>query len=109
MKMELENNDGWTVFRLEGDLDSGSAAEIQTRFLGELNQGGQSFLLDLEKVSYIDSSGLAALVKFYKEVRTKGGTLALCSVQRDAMKIFQLTRLDKIFTIFPDQTAAKAA
>lgn len=109
MKMEVQNNNGWTVFRLEGDLDAGSAADIQGRFLGELSQGGQSFLLDLEKVNYIDSSGLAALVKFYKEVRTKGGTLALCSVQRDAMKIFQLTRLDKIFTIFPDETAAKAA
>lgn len=109
MKIDVEAKDGWTVFRLEGDLDSGSAAEIQGRFLGELGTGGSAFLLDLEKVNYIDSSGLAALVKFYKEVRTKGGTLALCAVQRDAMKILQLTRLDKIFTIFPDESAAKAA
>lgn len=109
MKIEVEAKDGWTVFRLEGDLDAGSAADIQGRFLSELSSGGSSFLLDLEKVNYIDSSGLAALVKFYKEVRTKGGTLALCAVQRDAMKIFQLTRLDKIFTIFPDESSAQAA
>jgi anti-sigma B factor antagonist len=109
MKIEIETKDGWTVFRLDGDLDSGSAAEMQNRFMKSLDSGQTSFLVDLEKVNYLDSSGLAALVKLYKEIRTRGGSLALCAVQRDAMKIFQLTRLDKIFTIYPDLGSAKAA
>jgi len=109
MKIDIENKEGWTVFHLDGDLDSGSAADMQNRFMKAVDAGGTSFLVNLEKVNYLDSSGLAALVKLYKEVRTRGGSLALCSVQRDAMKIFQLTRLDKIFTIYPDADAAKAA
>jgi anti-sigma B factor antagonist len=109
MRIEIEKSNGWTVLHLDGDLDAGSAGEIQTKFLDAISKGGSSFLLDLERVNYLDSSGLAALVKLYKEIRTRGGTLALCAVQRDAMKIFQLTRLDKIFTIFPDAAAARAA
>lgn len=109
MRIEIEKSSGWTVLRLDGDLDAGSAAGIQATFLDAVEKGGTSFLLDLERVNYIDSSGLAALVKLYKEIRTRGGTLALCAVQRDALKIFQLTRLDKIFTIFPDSSAARAA
>lgn len=109
MKIETEKTNGWTVFHLDGDLDAGSAGEIQRMFMGAIEDGGSSVLLDLERVNYLDSSGLAALVKLYKEIRTRGGALALCAVQRDALKIFQLTRLDKIFTIFPDVHAAKAA
>jgi anti-sigma B factor antagonist len=109
MRIEIEKSNGWTVLHLDGDLDAGSAGEIQTTFLNVLEKGGSSLLLDLERVNYLDSSGLAALVKLYKEIRTRGGTLALCAVQRDALKIFQLTRLDKIFTIFPDADAARAA
>ncbi len=109
MRIEIEKSNGWTVFHLDGDLDAGSAGDIQSQFMGALEDGGSSFLLDLERVNYLDSSGLAALVKFYKEIRTRGGALALCAVQRDALKIFQLTRLDKIFTIFPDANTAKAA
>jgi anti-sigma B factor antagonist len=108
MNIETEDRKGWTVFHLDGDLDSGSTAEIQAHFMKRLSDGA-SFLLDMEKVNYLDSSGLAALVKFYKEVRARGGSMALCSVQRDALKILQLTRLDKIFTILPNQESAKAA
>ncbi len=109
MNIEVEEKDGWTVFQLDGDLDSGSAAEMQNRFMGSIESGSTAFLVNMEKVHYLDSSGLAALVKLYKEIRTRGGSLALCAVQRDAMKIFQLTRLDKIFTIYPDAASAKAA
>jgi anti-sigma B factor antagonist len=109
MNIHMVRKNGWIVFHLEGDLDAGSAAEIQGRFLKSLEEGENSFLLNLEKVDYLDSSGLAALVKFYKEIRARGGTMALCAVQREAMKIFQLTRLDKIFTIYPDAESAQAA
>lgn len=109
MNIDIETREGWTVFHLDGDLDSGSAADLQSRYMKSLNSGLTSFLVDLGKVHYVDSSGLAALVKLYKETRTRGGSLGLCAVQKDAMKIFQLTRLDKIFTIYPDTDSARAA
>jgi anti-sigma B factor antagonist len=104
MKIRIEKNSGWTVLHLDGPLDATSAIGTQHELLKTLEAGGVSFLLDLEKVQTVDSSGLATLVRFYKEIRTRGGTLALCAVQREAMKVFQLTRLDTIFTILPDST-----
>jgi len=108
MNVLVEKNSGWTVVRIEGALDQDSAGPVQEKLLATLTDIGGSYLLDLEKVSALDSSGLATLVRFYKEIRTRGGTLALCAVQREAMKVFQLTRLDTIFTILPDNTAKAA-
>ena len=102
MNIDIERNGGWTVLRLEGALNAGSASRAQAELLKTLDWGGRSFLLDFGKVTLLDSSGLATLVRFYKELRARGGTLALCAVRPDAMRVFQLTKLDKIFTIFPD-------
>lgn len=109
MALEIERGGGWTVLHLSGPLNAHSAGTIQSELLRTLEDGTVSFLLDLEKVTALDSSGLAALVRFYKEIRIRGGTLALCAVQREAMTVFRVTRLDKIFTILPDPGHARAA
>lgn len=109
MKIDIEKNRGWTVLRLNGALDAASAGAVQGQLLGTLDEGGGSFLLDLENVTSLDSSGLAALVRFYKEIRTRGGTLALCALQRDVLRMFEVTKLNTIFTIFPDSDVARAA
>ena len=109
MALEIEKGGDWTVLHLSGPLNAHSAGTVQTELLRTLEGGSVSFLLDLEKVTALDSSGLAALVRFYKEIRTRGGTLALCAVQREAMTVFRVTRLDKIFNILPDPGHARAA
>ena len=108
MNMRVEKEGGWTVIRLDGDLDAASAAEVQTGFVNWLNETASFYLLDLGRVHHLDSAGLAALVKFYREVRLRGGRLALCGVQREPLRVFQLTRLDKIFSIYPTPDAARA-
>jgi anti-sigma B factor antagonist len=110
MKIDIEKANGWTVLHMDGALVAATASGAQSRLLDCLKNGGGSFLLDLERVHAIDSAGLAALVRFYKEIRTRGGTMALCALQNDARAIFHLTRLDTIFTILPDSSGtAKAA
>jgi anti-sigma B factor antagonist len=109
MTLDIEKTNEWTVLHLDGPLNAHSAGAIQGLLLETLKDGSLSFLLDLEKVTALDSSGLAALVRFYKEIKTRGGTLALCAVQREAMTVFRVTRLDKIFTILPDPSHARAA
>jgi anti-sigma B factor antagonist len=109
MTLDVEKANGWTVLHLGGPLNAPSAGAVQGLLLETLEDGSLSFLLDLEKVTALDSSGLAALVRFYKEIRTRGGTLALTAVQREAMTVFRITRLDKIFTILPDPGHARAA
>jgi anti-sigma B factor antagonist len=109
MRLDLERHDDWTVVHLTGPLDALAAREAQRDLLDLLETAPGPWYLDMEGVDHIDSAGLAALVKFYREVRARGGRMALCGVQREPMRVLHTTRLDRIFSIHPTSDAAKAA
>ena len=56
-------------------------------------------LVDLSGVKYIDSSGVASLVEAFQVAKKKGQTFALVSVNASALRVLELARLDKVFTI----------
>jgi anti-sigma B factor antagonist len=62
-----------------------------------IKDGKKDFLLNFENCEFIDSTGLGVLVAIYKRTSENGGSLKLKSVNEQVMKIFKLTRLDKIF------------
>ena len=58
-------------------------------------------VIDLSQVMYMDSSFIGALVAGLKHVLLKKGEMALVNVQSDVLALFELTRLDKVFKIYP--------
>jgi anti-sigma B factor antagonist len=66
-------------------------------------------VVNLEDVQTFDSEGLTILLDALKQVRRTGGDLHLCSVQRPVRMIFELTRLHKVFNIFPTEQDAVQA
>jgi anti-sigma B factor antagonist len=109
MRLDLERHDDRTVVHLTGPLDATAARETQRELLDLLDTTVGPWHIDMEGVEHIDSAGLAALVKFYREVRSRGGRMTLCGVQREPMRVLHTTRLDRIFSIHPTSDAAKAA
>ncbi|MEX2222755.1 MAG: anti-sigma factor antagonist [Candidatus Rokuibacteriota bacterium] len=98
MDIEVTRSADITVVAPQGDLDMG-AADTMKRTLTELvDKGGRKLLVDLGLVSYIDSSGLGALVASMKHARAAGGDLRLCALQDDVRAIFEMTRLIKAMT-----------
>ena len=65
-------------------------------------QRGKPVLVDLSKVEYIDSSGIASLVESLQTARKKGSNLLLVSVSESALRVLKLARLDRVFTICDD-------
>lgn len=63
-------------------------------------------VIDLSQIKYMDSSFIGALVSGLKHVLTKQGEMTLVNIQSDVMALFELTRLDKVFKIYPTVTAA---
>jgi anti-sigma B factor antagonist len=55
--------------------------------------------VDLSGVEYIDSSGVASLVEALQQAKARGQSLALASVSASALRVLELARLDKVFTI----------
>lgn len=89
-------------FTLTGRLDAVSQLEVKTAFKEHVQRGGTTLLVDLSGVTFIDSSGLAALVSGYKLAREQGGTLKLAGMNKQVQSVFALTHLDRVFEISAD-------
>ena len=66
-----------------------------------VDEGERQFLIDFSPTGYIDSSGLGALVSISKRVREAGGELRLAGLNEDLRSLFELTKLDTLFAIYP--------
>lgn len=64
------------------------------------SSGESDFVVDLSGVTYIDSSGIASLVEALQETRRRGTHLALAAVSGSALRVFELARLDRVFSIY---------
>ena len=84
-------------------LDSRIVAEVAPRFKSQLlnyiTAGNRSIVLDLQSVSFIDSSGLGALVASLKALG-RDGDLVLCGTGGAVVSMFKLTRMDKVFRMY---------
>jgi anti-sigma B factor antagonist len=74
-----------------------------------LSDGCRYFVMNLEKVEYIDSSGLGQLVALWTSVRTKGGNLVLMRPSERVRRLLTVTRLNVVFDVYQDEEKAKAA
>ncbi len=66
-------------------------------------------VVDLTGVTYVDSSGLAALIQGMQNVEEYGGKFAIAGLQDDVRPIFEIARLDQVFQIFPTVDEALGA
>ena len=88
----------WTVVRLGGEVDLSWSQQVRRAVLDALG-ASQAVAVDLAKVSYIDSSGIAALVEGFQSARGKGQRFVLIEVSDAVLAVLRLARLDKVFTI----------
>ena len=94
-----QHDSGVVVIRVDGQLIIGNRQELKTLIQDGIEQGQRRFLIDFENSGYIDSSGLGTLVSISKTIRDQGGTLRLANLNEDLHSLFELTKLDTLFTI----------
>ena len=97
------------VLPLKGEIDLHVSPEIAVSLAGVAATRPAHIVVDLTKVTYVDSSGLAALIQGMQDVREYGGKFAIVGIQEDVRPIFEMARLDQVFQIFPDLDSALAA
>ncbi|MDF2840314.1 MAG: anti-sigma-factor antagonist [Clostridia bacterium] len=91
-------NDVITV-QLPKDFVIKEAGEFRDQAYELVNLGNVNFIMDFKDCEFIDSSGLGVMVSVYKRCVEKGGSIKITHVKPQVMKVFQLTRLDKVFEI----------
>jgi len=94
------------ILPLEGEIDLHVAPQISSSLASLIADKPSQVVVDLSNVSYIDSSGLAALIEAMQNVARYGGKFALSGLQEGVRPIFEIARLDQVFRIFPDTASA---
>lgn len=84
---------------LGGELDAYSAARLREGMAAIGDVGGRHVVVDVSRVGFVDSSGLAALVGSLSEIREAGGVVSLASPNRQLVKLFEITGVSRLFPV----------
>ncbi len=103
-----EQYDGYILIRLSGEVDLSWSAQVRRAVLDALG-GNTTVGVDLSEVSYIDSSGIAALVEGFQSARSHGSRFVLVAVSDAVRAVLELARLDRVFLLVPSTDAVIAA
>ncbi|MGA9335854.1 MAG: STAS domain-containing protein [Rudaea sp.] len=102
-----ETQGDYILVRLSGEVDLSWSQQVRRAVLDALDNTGKVGV-ELSQVSYIDSSGIAALVEGFQSARGKGQQFGLVAVSAPVMSVLQLARLDKVFPLFSTVEAARS-
>ena len=110
IKVDVRESKGDTyVVDLNGEIDVYTSPKVKDAISDLIDKGHYNLVINLEKVRYIDSTGLGVLIGGLKRVREHGGTVNLVCTNPQIKKIFDITGLVKIFGIYDDEDAAMKA
>ena len=99
LSVTTSHHDDVSVVTVEGEVDVHSASQLRQALDQEIADGHVRLVLDLDEVSFLDSTGLGVLVGRLKLVRNASGWLRIvCSSDR-ILRVFRITGLDKVFGI----------
>jgi anti-sigma B factor antagonist len=96
------------LLRLRGEIDVYTAPRLRQAIIDLVDGGATDIVVDMEKVDFLDSTGLGVLVGGLKRVRMKEGSLAIVTSQDKILKIFDITGLNKVFPIHASVEEAAA-
>ena len=100
MNCEINDSADTAIIVLSGDIDLDTSSQVRAALLDCVSLKG-TVIVDLAAVSYIDSTGVASLVEAFQIARKSETRFALAAVSEAAMRVLELARLNKVFSIYP--------
>ena len=107
--MDTRSVSSATVTPITEPLHDVTAERLRRAIRAHIRNGERSHILDLRPLAELDSSSLAALIRVLRLVREVGGSVALIVNQPHFLRILSITGLDRIFPVWPDDSAALAS
>lgn len=102
MEYELTRHEDIQLVRILAEkIVNANADDFKTEMIDLVHKGGNRILMDLSSVWFIDSRGLGMLISLLKSLGP-GGLLSLCAVNDNVCKVFEVTKLDSVFSVYPD-------
>jgi anti-sigma B factor antagonist len=108
LSLDTHHEDGRTIIAVGGEIDVYTAPKLRDKITELVGNGEYHLVIDMEKVDFLDSTGLGVLVGGVKKVRAHDGSMRLICNQERLLKIFRITGLAKVFAIHGSQADALA-
>jgi anti-sigma B factor antagonist len=101
MNLDLETStQGKTsIITLRGEIDVYTAPRLRQALIDLVSQGATDIVVDMDKVDFLDSTGLGVLVGAHRRLRARDGSLDLVCPHERLLKVFRITGLDNVFDI----------
>jgi anti-sigma B factor antagonist len=109
MQITERTEENIPVVLITGDIDLETSPQLREFLKPKSSKKTPLLLLDFSGVNYIDSSGLATLIEYFQAVQGFKGKLALASLSPRVKNVFEIVRLEQIFSLHPDVPSALAA
>ncbi len=98
--LDVTERGKYAVLSVHGEVDVYTAPRFRERLIELVSEGKHQIVVDLEGVDFLDSTGLGVLVGGLKRLRSHGGDLYLVCTQSRILKVFEITGLTKVFSIY---------
>jgi anti-sigma B factor antagonist len=110
MNLQIEERGRVVILVVQEErLDAHNSGELKAQMVRLFEEGKINLVIDLQGVKFVDSSGLGAMVSGFKNASSRNGSLKLSGLQLQVKSMFELTRLHRVFEIFPDVDEALAS
>lgn len=97
MKINQRQKEDIHVFELAGELDFHNSPKLRQELLKSIEKQTKKILVNLKKVSYIDSSGLATFVEVLQKSKKGNARMVLAELEARVRSVFEIAKLDEIF------------
>ena len=109
LKLGHSRKDGIEIVTVEGEIDIYTAPRLRELLIDLVSRGSYQLVVNLDKVGFLDSTGLGVLVGGLKRVQAHDGSLDLVCTQQRILKILKITGLTEVFGIYQTVDQAIAA
>ena len=106
MELNIETIGDVDIILISGRLEAANRNELKKAVDARLADRQNKFLLDLGQLEFIDSSGLGCLVSCLRSADKAGGAFKIVSLRDYVAQLFETTRLDRVFEVYPDRDKA---
>ena len=98
--LDVQTRNSHAVVDVKGEIDVYTAPKLREKLIELVSEGSYNVVVNLEGVDFLDSTGLGVLVGALKRVRSNDGDLYLVCTQPRIRKVFEVTGLTKVFSLF---------
>ena len=109
LRVESTTEADTVAITADGEIDLATVNTLRSAITNALQSGASRLTLDLEKVTYIDSSGLGTLIGAHKRLASSGGSLTVRCSQPRILRLLAITGLDRVLTVLTQDDAFDVA